>query len=159
MYTEDRNSHSEGEKIMRTKRIALFVLSVVVGIAAACGSPSAGVPQGKAESVLTQEEATTMIDRALQALNTGDYAAWSRDWDEDMKAAIRDKDFQSYRDQVVAQYGQYVSLESVEIQPGLQKGNVRWVAIAGFQKGRIKFSFGFANEGRLIQGIFPEAAE
>jgi hypothetical protein len=95
----------------------------------------------------------------LKAFNTGDYATWSRDWDNDMKAAIKDTDFQEYRNQVVTQYGQYVSLESVEIQPGLQKGNVRWIAIADFEKGKIKFTFGFPNEGRQIKGIFPEAVE
>ena len=143
---------------MNTKLTTLFVLFIVAVIATACGAGNKA-PQGKAVSVLSKEEATTMIDSALQALNTGDYATWSRDWDNDMKAAIKDKDFQSYRDQVVAQYGQYVSLESVEIQPGLQKGNVRWIAIADFEKGKIKYSFGFPNDSRLIKGIFPEAVE
>ncbi len=76
-----------------------------------------------------------------------------------MKAAIKDKDFQSYRDQVLTQYGQHVALEAVEIQPGLQKGNIRWIAIADFEKGKIKFSFGFPNDSRLIKGIFPEAVK
>ena len=141
---------------MKTKFTVLFVLLVVAVLAAACGAPASDAPQGEAVSVLTQEEATTMIDDALQAFNTGNYATWSHDWDNDMKAAIKEKDFQSYRDQVVAQYGQYVALESVEIQPGLQKGNVRWIAIADFEKGKIKFTFGFPNDGRLIKGIFPE---
>lgn len=142
---------------MKTKLAALFVLLVVSLLAAACSAPAA--PQGEVISVLTKEEATTMINSALQALNTGDYATWSRDWDNDMKAAIKDKDFQSYRGQVIAQYGQYVSLQSVEMQPGLNNGNVRWVAIADFEKGKIKFTFGFPNDGRLIKGVFPEAVE
>jgi len=136
----------------------LFVLLVVAVLASGCGSAS-NVPQGEAVSALTQEEASTMIDSALLAINTGDYATWSRNWDADMKAAINDKAFQDYRKQVVATYGQYVSLESVEIQPGLQNGNVRWVAIADFEKGKIKFSFGFPNNSRLIKGVFPEAVE
>jgi hypothetical protein len=100
-----------------------------------------------------------MIESALRAFNTGDYATWSRDWDDDMKAAITEEAFQDYRNQVVATYGQYVSLESVEIQPGVNKGYVRWVAIASFEKGKIKFGFGFLNNGREIKGILPEAVE
>jgi hypothetical protein len=142
---------------MQTKLTTLFVLLFVTVLAAACGAPAA--PQSEPVSVLSKEEATSIIENAMQALNTGDYATWSRDWDNDMKAAIRDKDFQSYRDQVIAQYGQYISLESVEIQPGLQKGNVRWLAIADFEKGKIKFTFGFPTDSRLIKGIFPEAVE
>lgn len=143
---------------MRTKLTTLFVILSVAVFVAACGSAN-NAPQGEAISALTQEEATALIDSALQAFNSGDYAAWSRDWDNAMKDAINDKTFQEYRGQVVAQYGQYVSLESVEIQPGSEKGNVRWVAIAKFENGKIKFSFGFQNDGRQITGIFPEAVE
>ena len=144
---------------MKTRFTVLFVLSFVAVIVGACGAPASDAAQGEAISALSKQEATAMIDNALQAFNTGDYATWSRDWDNDMKAAIKDQQFQSYREQVVAQYGQYVALDSVEIQPGLQKGNVRWVAIANFEKGKIKFSFGFPNDGRLIKGIFPEVVE
>jgi hypothetical protein len=154
-YTGAINSNSEGEKIMKPKLTTLFVLLTAALLATACGAPAE--PQGEAVSVLSKHEATAIIENALQAINTGDYAAWSRDWDSNMKAAIKDKDFQSYRDQVVTQYGQYLSLESVEIQPGLQKGNVRWIAIADFEKGKIKFTFGFPNDSRLIKGVFPEA--
>lgn len=143
---------------MRTRLTTLFIVLVVMVLASACGS-AANSPQGEPKSVLTQEEAASVIDSALQAINSGDYAAWSRDWDNDMKAAINDAAFQEYRSQVTAQYGKYVSLGSVEMQPGVQNGNVRWVAIADFEKGRIKFSFGFPADGRLVNGVFPEAVE
>lgn len=143
---------------MKTKLTTLFALWIVAVLASACGSASKA-PQGEAVSVLTQQEATTMIDSTLEALNTGEYTTWSKDWDDDMKAAINDEAFQEYRKQVVSQYGQYVSLESVQIQPGLNKGNVRWIAVANFEKGKIKYSFGFPNDSRLIKGIFPEAVK
>jgi hypothetical protein len=143
---------------MKSRLTTLFVLLLLAVLTSACGSAS-NVAQGEARSVLTQEEATSMIDSALQAINTGDYATWSRDWDNDMKAAINDAAFQQYRNQVVSQYGKYMSLESVEIEPGLKKGNVRWIAVADFEKGRIKFTFGFPNDGRLVKGVLPEAVE
>ena len=143
---------------MKTRLTTLFVLLVLAVLTSACRSAS-NVAQGEARSVLTQEEAMSMIDSALQAINTGDYATWSHDWDTDMKAAIDDAAFQEYRNQVMSQYGKYVALESVEMQPGIQKGNVRWVAIADFEKGKIKFAFGFPNDGRLVKGVLPEAVE
>lgn len=144
---------------MKIKLTTLFVVLVVALVTAACGSSSANVSQGRAESVLSQEEASTLIDSALQAINTGDYAVWSKDWADDMKAAIKDPDFQSYRQQVVAQYGEYVAIDSIEIQPGQNADRVRWVAIADFEKGRIKYTFSFLPDGRQVKGIFPEAVE
>ena len=144
---------------MKTRLTTLFILLITAVIAVACGSAPAGAPQGKAESILSEEEASALIDNALQAINTGDYAAWSRDWADDMKAAIQDKDFQSYRDQVVGQYGQYVAIESIEIQPGMDADRVRWVAVADFEKGKIKYTFSFLPDGRQVKGIFPEAVE
>ena len=144
---------------MKTKLTTLFVLWIVAVSIAACGAPSSSSPQGKAESVLSQEEASDLIDNALQALNTGDYAAWSQDWADDMKAAIKDSDFQEYREQVVAQYGQYVALDSIEIQPGINADRVRWVAVADFEKGKIRYTFSFLPDGKQVKGVFPEAVE
>ena len=143
---------------MRTKLTTLFVLLIVAVLASACGSAGT-IPQGEAVSVLTQEQATSMIDSALQALNSGDYAAWSRDWANDMKAAIKDSDFQVYRQQVTSQYGQYIALDSIEIQPGQNADRVRWVVIANFEKGKIKYSFSFLPDGRQVKGIFPEVVD
>jgi hypothetical protein len=141
---------------MKTRLNTLFVVLIVAAFISACGTPSSDTPQGEAMSVLTEQEASRMIESALQAFNSGDYNTWSRDWDDAMKAAIRDADFQQYRDQVISQYGPYISLESLEILPGLNKGNVRWVAVASFEKGQIKFTFGFPNDSRKISGLFPE---
>ena len=144
---------------MKTRLTPLFILWIIAVIVAACGSPAADSSDRTAESVLSQEEATTLIDSALQALNTGDYAAWSRDWAGDMKAAIQEADFQNYRQQVVAQYGQYIALESIEIQPGTNADRVRWVVVASFENGRIRYAFSFLPDGRQVKGIFPEAVD
>jgi Protein of unknown function (DUF3887) len=144
---------------MKAKLTTLFILLIAAMIAVACGSAPGNPPQSKTESVLSPEEASTLIDSALQALNTGDYAAWSRDWADDMKDAIKDSDFQDYRQQVIAQYGQYVALESIEIQPGINADRVRWVVVADFEKGKIKYTFSFLPDGKQVKGIFPEAVE
>jgi hypothetical protein len=141
---------------MKTKPTTLFVLLLVVVLASACGGST---PQGEAVSVLSQEEATAIVENAMQGLADGDYTAWSRDWSDTMKSAIPEKAFLDYRSQVTAQYGQFVSIESVTVEPGKKQGYVRWAAVCNFENGRIKFNFSFENDGRLIEGVLPEAMQ
>lgn len=141
---------------MKTKPTTLFVLLLVVVLASACGGSA---PEGEAVSVLGQEEATAIVENAMQGLADGDYTAWSRDWSDTMKSAIPEKAFLDYRSQVTAQYGQFVSIESVTVEPGKKQGYVRWAAVCNFENGRIKFNFSFENDGRLIEGVLPEAVQ
>lgn len=141
---------------MKTKLTTLFVLLIVAILASACGGFA---PEGEATSVLSQEEATAIVENAIQGLADGDYAAWSRDWSDTMKSAIPEKAFLDYRSQVTAQYGQFVSIESVAVEPGRKQGYVRWAAVCNFENGRIKFNFSFENNGRLIEGVSPEAVQ
>lgn len=141
---------------MKTKLTTLFVLLIVAVLASACGGSA---PEGEAVSVLSQEEATAIVENAMQGLADGDYAAWSRDWSDTMKSAIPEEAFLEYRSQVTAQYGQFVSIESVTVEPGKKQGYVRWAAVCNFENGRIKFNFSFENDGRLIEGVLPEAVQ
>jgi len=141
---------------MKTKFTALFVLLVVAVLASACGSSA---PQGEAVSALTQDEAASLIENAMQGFKDGDYAVWSRDWSDAMKSGVNESAFLASREQVTSQVGQFVSIESVEIQPGMKKGYVRWVALCNFEKGKVNFIFGFLNEGTQVEGVFPEAVK
>jgi hypothetical protein len=138
---------------MQTKLTTLFVLLIVAVLASACGGSST---QGEAASVLTQAEATEIAENAMQGLADGDYTAWSRDWSDAMKNGISEKAFLDYRSQLTAQYGQFVSIESVTMEPGKKQGYVRWAAICNFENGKVKFNFSFENDGRLIEGVSPE---
>ena len=139
---------------MKTKLTTLFVLLILAVLASACGGSE---PQGEAVSVLSQDEATAIIGNALQGLTDGDYTAWSRDWSDTMKGAIPEKAFLDFRKQVTGQYGQFVSIESVTMEPAKKQGYVRWAAICNFENGKVKFNFTFENDGRLIEGVLPEA--
>ena len=141
---------------MKTKFTTLFVLLVVAVLASACGS---SVPQGEAVSALTKEEATAVIENAMQGFKDGDYAVWSRDWSDAMKGGVNESAFLASREQVTSQVGQFVSIESLEIQPGMKKGYVRWVAVCNFEKGQVKVIFGFLNEGKQVEGVFPEVVK
>lgn len=141
---------------MKTKLTTLFVLLIITVLASACGGSAA---EGEAVSVLTQEEATEIAENAMQGLANGDYAAWSRDWSDTMKGAIPEKAFLDFRKQVTGQYGQFVSIESVIMEPGKKQGYVRWAALCNFENGKVKFNFSFENDGRLIEGVLPEAVQ
>ena len=131
--------------------IGLMILLVT---AVACGGKK--TDSQSATSLLTEEQAAEMAENALQAFNDGNYAGWSRDWSDTMKGAIKEADFLAYRQQVKAALGEYQSIESITLTPGNNKGYVRWVVVTQFENGRMQFSFGFAEDGRLIEGVFPE---
>jgi hypothetical protein len=136
--------------------LALAALSLLAGVLAGCGPQAPAGPASK----LTEAEAAAMLDSALQALNTGDYAAWTRDWSDDMKAAIKEADFLAYRDEVLAAYGAYEGMASLELLPGANGPQfVRWSAVADFEQGQIRFNFGFQRDGNQIVGLRPEAVE
>lgn len=139
------------------KRFRLFgwmaMMVLVVMLAACSGSDSAGETLS---SALTEEQAAEIATSAMEAFNAGDYAGWSRDWSAAMKGAIGEEDFLAYREQVLAQLGEFQSIESITLAPGSSNGFVRWVAVTKFENGRMQFGFGFEEDGREVTGVFPE---
>lgn len=120
---------------------------------AACGSRAQTDPTPV--SALTPQEATALAENAMQGLKNGDYAVWTRDWSAAMKGAIDEEGFLAYRRQLTEDMGAYQSLESVNMAPGLNKGYVRWLVVANFEKGQVEFAFGFRQDGKLVEGVFP----
>lgn len=111
---------------------------------------------GAPTSALTEEQAAELAENAMSAFEAGDYAGWSHDWSEAMKGAIKEADFLSFRRQVTDALGEYRSIESISIAPGNTAGYVRWNVLAQFERGRMQISFTFAEDGRLVEGVFPE---
>ncbi len=141
---------------MKTKLTTLFVLLFVAVLATACGTSA---PQDETVSALSQDQAAEILENAMQGFQNGDYAAWSRDWSYKMKNAIREDTFLDFREQVTAQYDQFVSIDSVTMEPGKNQGYVRWVATCTFDKGQIRMNFSFPDDDVVIEGVFPEAVE
>jgi hypothetical protein len=135
-------------------KILLAAALIVVLAIAACGS----APGGPVTSALTEDQARAIAENALAGLNAGDYAAWSRDWDAAMKAAIQEADFLAYRDGVLADYGQFVSIEGVDLRPGKTAGNVRWEFLTTFDKGKLLITLVFAADGTHVVGVNSAAA-
>jgi hypothetical protein len=136
--------------------IMLFVIVVMAGCAP-MNRQTVTTSQGSIHSGLTEAQATEIAENAMKGFREGNYAVWSRDWTDTMKGAIKEEGFLSYREQVIANYGEYQSIASIEQIQSQTKGYVRWSIIANFEKGQIRFNFAFKEDGRLIEGIFPEA--
>jgi hypothetical protein len=142
---------------MKIKFTSVFALLVVAVLISACGGASAEA--GGVTSVFTEAEATAVAENALTALNTGDYAAWSRDWDNALKGAIDESAFLSFREQVMGQVGQYQSILSTEMMPSKNADSVRWVFTCQFEKAQIRFIMAFPQDGRLANTVLTEAVE
>lgn len=142
---------------MKTKLTTLFVLMLVALLAAACGGAPADA--GEVTSALTEAEATAIAENALNGFNAGDYAAWSRDWDNDLKSAINEEAFLQYREQALAQAGQYQTILSVEMAPSTRADSVRWVFTCQFEKAKVRFIMAFPQDGKLANTVMTEAAE
>lgn len=142
---------------MKTKFTTLFVLLIVAVLVAACGGTPAS--DGEVTSALTEAEATAIAENALNALNTGDYAAWSRDWDNDLKGAINEEAFLQFREQALGQVGQFQSILSAEMAPSPRADSVRWVFTCQFEKAKVRFIMAFPKDGKLANTVTTEPAE
>lgn len=140
-------------------RISLIGMMLVIVFAlAACTTrrQAAEAATGSTTSALTEAEFTVIAEHAMQGFATGDYTAWSRDWDAAMKGAIKEKEFLTFREQVLASVGEYRSIAAIEMRPSAQKGYIRWSVVANFEQGQVRFDFAFKEDGTQIVGVFPE---
>ncbi|MBL8057644.1 MAG: DUF3887 domain-containing protein [Anaerolineales bacterium] len=136
------------------RRIAVSLVLAALGLAAAC-APAA---PGAVTSALTEAEAAAIGENALAALNAGDYAAWSRDWDDVLKSAISEDAFLAYREQVLQTAGRYQETLAVEMAPSPRADSVRWVLTCQFEKAKVRFIMAFPTEGKLMHTVQTEPA-
>ena len=136
------------------RQITLTLALAAVGLAAAC-APAAS---GPVTSALTEAEAAAIGENALAALNAGDYAAWSRDWDEALKSAINEEAFLAYREQVLEAAGQYQETLSIDMSPSPRADSVRWVLTCQFEKAKVRFIMAFPADGKRMNTVMTEPA-
>lgn len=142
---------------MKNKFTTLFVLMLVALLVTACGSAPAS--DGEVTSALTEAEAVAIAENALNALNAGDYATWSRNWDNDLKGAINEEAFLQFREQALGQVGQFQSILSAEMAPSPRADSVRWVFTCQFEKAKVHFIMAFPKDGKLANTVTTESAE
>lgn len=137
-------------------RKAVFALAAL-SLAAAC-APAMPAASGPVTSALSEAEAIVIAENALVALNAGDYAAWSRDWDDALKSAINEAAFLAFREQALQQVGRYQSILAVEMAPSPKAGHVRWVFTCQFEKAKVRLIMAFPQDGKRADTVRTELA-
>ncbi|MCU0848325.1 MAG: DUF3887 domain-containing protein [Spirochaetes bacterium] len=86
------------------KALPLFIMAFLVFAVTACKKSITGAER---DAVLSYSEA--IADGLLKGYNNGDYALYSKDFDEQMKNALNEKVFKQTRDLIASKTGKYVS--------------------------------------------------
>jgi hypothetical protein len=122
-------------------------------------SPAPPASGGTLTSAVSEDEARAMAEEILTALNEGDYAAWSANWSQELKDAINEEAFLAFRDEALAQRGDFQDITDVTLEEGSEEGFVRWVLTAEHEDGPATLALGFETDGREITGIFWEPVD
>jgi len=141
-----------------SKGMVVFLLVLAISLSA-CGAKA--TPQtlsGEArEAVVAYSEEIT--DNLLEGLNAGDYAAFSRDFTEQMKTSLSEAKFPDLSLQIIGTLGAYVSRE---IQSVEQTGDfVAVIYNAEFEQDdpvTVRVVFDIA-EPHLVTGLWFDSAK
>jgi hypothetical protein len=85
----------------------LFLIGLVFSLLAACGPQETVLGEEQADAVLVFSEEKT--DNLLAGMKAGDYAAFSRDFDQQMLDAITETQFAAFKTERDATLGPYLS--------------------------------------------------
>ena len=127
-------------------RTAVLAVALV-----ACTSPvpaSFGVDSPK----LTTERATELARDAIEAFGRCDYAGWTADWSEALRAEVAEADFATYCRGYVAAHGSLAGVDPAERSAAETAGYVRWQVVARFGAGPVTFAFVIKADGELVEG-------
>jgi len=93
--------------------LAAVMLLVVVGLVA-CAPSARDIPADEAE--VLRGELEPMVDNLLAGLEGGDYAAFSRDFDAQMREAMTEAKFADLRAQFDEKLGRYQARQFVKAE-------------------------------------------
>ncbi len=87
----------------------LFLVAFIFSLLAGCGSPATSLSEEDKDAVLAYSEGKT--DNLLTGMNANDYAAFSKDFDQDMLDAMSQTQFAELKKDRDAKLGLYLSRE------------------------------------------------
>lgn len=87
----------------------LFLVAFIFSLLAGCGSQATSLTEEDQDAVLAYSEGKT--DNLLTGMNANDYAAFSRDFDQDMLDAMSQTQFDALKKDRDAKLGLYLSRE------------------------------------------------
>ena len=103
-------------------------------------------------SSLSNDQVVQAVDRALIALNTGDYQGFTQDFSDTMKTAIPKAQFNDLQNTVQNASGKYLSCE----QPALtnSQGDAVYRLNCKFDKESVIVTVTYKIDGDKIEGLF-----
>ena len=87
----------------------LFLVAFIFSLLAGCGSQATSLTEEDQDAVLAYSEGKT--DNLLTGMNANDYAAFSKDFDQDMLDAMSQTQFDALKKDRDAKLGLYLSRE------------------------------------------------
>lgn len=89
----------------------------------------------------------------LTGFDAEDYGAFSRYWDEAMKAGIGRGSFEDFQRTTTAENGSCRAITRVEQQPGKTAGTTNFFVHADFSEHAMVLRLNIHNNSRLIRGV------
>jgi hypothetical protein len=115
------------------RRMIMALLNVLLALAlVACGGNGNEPTQETATP--SQEQARMIAENMLDAYNSGDYDALSRDWSSAMKSVIGEDAFRDFRDEALPVTGRFTKLTSVTLVGGEDDRHASYDVEAEFEK-------------------------
>jgi len=129
--------------------IGLAALLLLAG----CGGGSRTLPAEEAQAFAKQVDA--MSENLLLALNDHDYVAYTRDMDEQMRAASPEEEFGQVYEMIIGKIGRYVSREMTQV---VEQGRYRTVVYdARFEQEEhvtVRVVYDISGERLLVSGLW-----
>ena len=137
---------------MSSRPIAVVARAAFLAAALAACSATAPASFSVDSPKLTTERATELARDAIEAFGRCNYAGWTADWSEALRAEVAEADFATYCRGYVAAHGSLAGVDPVERSEAETAGYVRWQVVARFGAGPVTFAFVIKADGELVEG-------
>lgn len=144
----------------RTLALAGLIAITAIGCAdgdspATAGPPTAATTASSTAetSLVTETDVREMAHEMLTGFDAGDYGAFSRYWDDAMKAGIGRSAFEDFQRTTTAENGSYRAITRVEQQPGKTAGTTNFFVHADFSGHAMVLRLNIHDDSRLISGV------
>jgi hypothetical protein len=144
----------------RTLALAGLIAIIAIGCADGDPPPAAGPPAAAATSsstaettLVTETDVREMAHEMLTGFDAGDYGAFSRYWDDAMKAGIGRDAFEDFQRATTAENGSYRAIARIDQQPGKTAGTTNFFVHADFSEHAMVLRLNIHDNSRLISGV------
>jgi hypothetical protein len=131
---------------MFKNRLTLLIclLLVLPVLAAGCGPAK--------PAALTDDEVNVLAENILTALDNNDYAAFSRDFSDEMKKALPEEQFKGLADMLHAHSGKFVSAGSSSLSN--KQGFAIYQIPCEYEHEEVLVTIVFRINGKNVEGLF-----